>query len=155
MRTEVSTLLDGWSREEVYYVAERGYRLYCEGRLHEAAILFAGLVAIDPENAYCRRALAAISSGLGQFGSAIRHRNAILECDHNDMDALAGRCEALMAAGDFRAARRDLDSLAVLPDGAQHASRLRLRFLSQVAFAPDDRKSPQLLAGPPDNLVGW
>jgi hypothetical protein len=59
-------LLAGWSQEEIYYIAERAYRLYLQGRLREAAILFAGLIAIDPENAYCRRALASIRSDLRQ-----------------------------------------------------------------------------------------
>jgi hypothetical protein len=59
-------LLPGWTQEEVYYVAERGYRLYHEGRLLEAEVLFRGLIVIDPENVYCRKALRTISTGLGR-----------------------------------------------------------------------------------------
>ena len=55
-----------WSREEIYYIAERAYRLYRQGKLREAAILFAGLHAADPGNTYCEQALAAIRSGLAQ-----------------------------------------------------------------------------------------
>ena len=82
---------------EIYYVAERGYRLY-EGRLREAAILFEGLIVIDPENAYCRKALAAISIGLGQHWLAVRQLSAIIARDPLDTDALARRCE--VADGD-------------------------------------------------------
>jgi len=53
-----------WSQEELYYIAERAYRLQCEGWLHEAEILFAGLSAVVPSDAYYRRALAAVRSRL-------------------------------------------------------------------------------------------
>ena len=142
-------LLDGWSREEVYYIADRGYRLYREGRLHEAAILFTGLVVIDPEDGYCRQALAAISSGLGQHGSAVRHLSAILERHPHNAGMLGRRCEALLAAGDFEAARRDFDLLASLPDSGQHGRRLQARFPAQVEFARYKQKASQLLTGSP------
>jgi predicted Zn-dependent protease len=114
----------GWLSEEVQYVAERGYRLYSEGRLREAAILFKGLVVVDPGNAYCRKALAAISISLGEHGLAARQLSHVLARDPLDVDALARRCETLMAAGDLAAARRDLDALAALPTGVEHARRL-------------------------------
>jgi tetratricopeptide (TPR) repeat protein len=141
-------LLDGWSREEVHYIAERGYRLYQEGRLREAAILFAGLIVIDPEDAYCRKALAAISRGLGHHGLAVRHLSVVIERNRKDMDALAGRCEALLAMGDLDAAQRDLNSLAMLAGGSQRVRRLRLQFPAGLGFATNDQKGSQLPAGP-------
>lgn len=60
----MSEALKIWSREERYYIAERAYRLYLEGFLREAALLFAGLVSIDPNDAYCRQALATIRTAL-------------------------------------------------------------------------------------------
>ena len=119
-------LLPGWSREEVYYIAERGYRLYREGRMLEAGILFEGLIVIDSEDPYCRKALAAIHISLGRPDIAIRHLSAIVARDRFDGDALARRCEALIVAGDPAAAQRDLDTLPKLPDAAESARRLRL-----------------------------
>jgi tetratricopeptide (TPR) repeat protein len=141
-------LIPEWSREEIYYIAERGYRLYSQGRLREAAILFEGLIVIDPENAYCRKALAAIGIGLGQHWLAVRQLSTIIARDRFDIDALAGRCEALMATGDFAGARRDLESVAALPAGVENARRLRLQFLQQSEFAPNPPKPSQLLPGP-------
>jgi tetratricopeptide (TPR) repeat protein len=129
-------------------VAHRGYLLYREGRLREAAILFQGLIVIDPENAYCRRTLAAISIRLGQHWLAIRHLSMIIARDRLDADAIAARCEALMAAGDFTAARRDLDSLAALPAGAENGRRLRLQLSQQSEFV-SGAAAPQLPAGQP------
>jgi tetratricopeptide (TPR) repeat protein len=142
-----------WSREELYYIAERAYRLYCEGRLHEAGILFEGLATIDPEDAYCRKALAAISIRLGRQDLAVRHLSLIIARDRFDADALAGRCEALIAMNDLDAARRDLDFLFNLPEGIQNARRLRLQLLHQSDLARG-AGVPQLPAGPPDNLYG-
>jgi thioredoxin-like negative regulator of GroEL len=137
-----------WSREEIHYVAERAYRLYRQGRLTDAAILFEGIAAIDPHNAYCRKALAAISIGLGQHRVAVRHLSSIIARDGRDLDALARRCEAFIAAGDFAAARQDLDSLAALPDGAEAVRRLEARLAAVAAFVPALVKDSQLLPRP-------
>jgi len=124
--------LPGWSSEEVHYIAERGYQLYREGRLREAAVLFQGLVVVDPENVYCRKALAAISIGLGQHWLAIRHLNEILVRAPRDVDALARRCEALIATGDLLAAQRDFAFLAAHPAGIEHAQRLGMQLRASV-----------------------
>jgi Flp pilus assembly protein TadD len=142
-------LRSGWSREEIHYVAERGYRLYREGRLRDAAILFEGLSVVDPENAYCRKALAAVSIALGQLWPAVRHLSVIIARDRLDVDALATRCQALMTAGDLASARRDLEALAALPASAEHARRLKLQLLATSEFAPNAQKSSQLLPEPP------
>jgi hypothetical protein len=136
-----------WSREEIYCVSERGYRLYREGRVVEAGILFEGLMVIDPENAYCRKALAAISIRLGRQDLAIRHLSAIIARDPLDVDALARRCEMWIILGDLAAAGRDLDSLTALPGGSEHAGRLRLQLLHRTESKPGSGV-PQLPAGP-------
>ena len=133
-----------WSREEIYFVAERGYRLYLEGQFHPAAILFEGLSSIDPKNAYCRKALGVIAIAMGQSRLAVAHFSAVIAHDRLDLDALAGRCEALLAAGDLPAARRDLASVAVMPGGASHARRLTLQFQQQSEFPTGPSQSSQL-----------
>jgi hypothetical protein len=65
----MSPLAQAWSQEEMYYIAERAYRLHCEGRLREAETLFAGLSAVSPADAYYRRALAAVRSQLKRHTS--------------------------------------------------------------------------------------
>jgi tetratricopeptide (TPR) repeat protein len=141
-------LMRPWSREEVYCIAERGYQLYREGRLADAVILFQGLIAIDPENAYCRKALAAISIRLGRRELALHHLSSVIERDRVDADAIARRCEVWIMTGDLDAAQRDLDSLAALPGSAERAGRLRLQLMerleSKAAVA-----TPQLPSGPP------
>lgn len=143
-----------WSREEIYYITERGYRLYCEGQLHEAAILFQGLIAIDPDNAYCRKALSAIDISLGRPELAVRHLSVVIARNRFDVEALAARCETLLAMKDLAAARRDLDSLSALPAGLENARRLRLQFLREAESA-SAAQLPQLPGSRLDNSYGW
>jgi tetratricopeptide (TPR) repeat protein len=138
-----------WTHEEIYYVAQRGHRLYREGRLGEAAVLFEGLIAIDPDNAYCRKALAAICLRLERYDAAVIHLDAVLALSPRDVDALAGRCEALIATRDLVSARRDLECLTAIPGGVADVRRLRLKLSRQSDAAS------QLPAGPPDNFNGW
>jgi len=138
-----------WSQEEIYFIAERGYRLYLQGQLQDAAILFAGLIAIDSENAYCRKALGAIATALGQAQLAVAHFGMVIAHDRLDIDALAGRCEALLTIGDPAAAQRDLASLAGLPGGVEHARRLTLLFQQQSEFPGKSSQASQLPSGAP------
>jgi len=134
-----------WSREEIYYIAERAHHLYRQGRFDDAGILFEGLTAIDPENVYCRKALAAVYMALREYGIALRHLTGVLSRDRFDAEALAGRCEALIATKDLAAAHRDLQLLSTLPAGFENSCRLRL-LLDQAELAPGTR-SQQLPQG--------
>jgi tetratricopeptide (TPR) repeat protein len=137
----------GWSREEIYYISERAHHLYRQGRFDDAGILFEGLTAIDPENVYCRKALAAVYMALKEYGIALRHLSAVLSRDRFDTEALAGRCEALIAMKELAPARRDLHSLSALPAGLEHTCRLRLLF--EQAELASRARSQQLPDGGP------
>lgn len=50
----------GLSDEELYALASQGYHLFLQGKSEPARVIFEGLVAIDPRNAYYYRALGAI-----------------------------------------------------------------------------------------------
>jgi predicted Zn-dependent protease len=130
-----------WTREEIYHVADRAYRLYREGRLRDARILFEGLIAIDPENTYCPKALAAICMGLQQYAGALRHLDTVLARDPFDPQALAGRCEALIAMRDLATARLALESLSALPAHVRDERRLRM-LLEQAEKASGVRQLP-------------
>src|SRR5215831_6503772 len=81
LRTEMVQREAEWSREEIYYIAERAHHLYRQGRFNDAGILFEGLTAIDPDNVYCRKALAAVYMALKEYGIALRHLTAVLSRD--------------------------------------------------------------------------
>jgi predicted Zn-dependent protease len=115
-----------WSREEIYYIAERAHHLYRQGRFNDAGVLFEGLTAIDPDNLYCRKALAAVYMALNEYRIALHHLTAVLSRDRFDAEAVAGRCEALIAIKDLASAHRDLQLLSTLPAGFENSRRLRL-----------------------------
>jgi predicted Zn-dependent protease len=109
----------GWSAEEIYLIAERGHSLHLQGRYREAAVIFQGLVAADPDDHYCRESLAAAWLGVGKPERAIEQLNALLVRDHGDLAVRARRFEAYLMAGNFSAAVRDFEYLKHLLPGHQ------------------------------------
>jgi tetratricopeptide (TPR) repeat protein len=115
----------GWTAEDVYRVAECGHALYREGRYREAAVIFEGLVAVDPASPYCRESLAALYLILGDPQNAIVELNQVLERDPDHAGARARRCEAWWRLGRRTQAQLDFERLAGF--GAEVlAARLRV-----------------------------
>jgi predicted Zn-dependent protease len=119
-------MLADWTEDDVYRIAERAHSLYLQGRYREAAVIFEGLVAIDPSNAYCRNALAALYLLLDEPQRALAELNDLLAREPGNAAARARRCEAWLRLGQPGEARRDLDWLA---GGRTHSHAARLRLL--------------------------
>jgi predicted Zn-dependent protease len=124
----------GWTSEELYLLADRGYRFYQQGRYEEAAVVFDGLIALDPGNSYYRTALAAICLALGDAQRAVNELSAVLEKTPADHEARARRCEAYCELRRWAEARHDL---AILQRNGErnHARRLAWRLQVQGAVA--------------------
>jgi predicted Zn-dependent protease len=118
---------DGWTREDVYLIAECAYGMYLEGKIDEAAVIFEGLLALDPNNLYCRDALTAISLVLGRPEDAVAHASELLELVPTHFDSLARRCEAYLQLHRIDAAKRDLEALDRIK-ARSHRRRMSLRF---------------------------
>lgn len=116
----------GWTSEEIYLLADRGYALYRQGRYEEAAVIFEGLTALDPMNSYCRTALAAVCLALGHAQRAINELTFLLNRNPADHDARARRGEAYCELRSWNEARQDL---AILQRNGErnHAQRLAWR----------------------------
>ncbi len=67
-----------WTNGEIELVAERAYQLHLQGKHADAAIIFEGLLAIDPRNLYCLEALAALSLKLGSAEKALQYADRAL-----------------------------------------------------------------------------
>lgn len=119
--------LYNWTDEEVYLVAERAYAMYQQGRYREAAVMFEGLCALDPANAYCANALAACLYQLGEYERVVDCVNRLLSRRPNDWEARSRRCEALLSLSRVDEARRDFDALRAARV-EPHVKRLELRF---------------------------
>ena len=123
-----------WSNAEIELVAERAYQLHLQGKDTEAAILFKGLLAIDPRNLYCLNALAALSLKLGSPEQALTYADRALAFSPNQIDALACRCEANIILNRLPEAQHDLESLKRLP-ARTHVARLGMRLAAAGDFS--------------------
>jgi tetratricopeptide (TPR) repeat protein len=123
-----------WTQEDIYRIAERGYSLHQQGRYGEAVTIFEGLVAVDPQNNYCREALAAAWLAVGEPRRALQQLDSILTRDSGHLSARARRFEAYLQLGDFTASRKDFEVLnRLLP--AHEVRRLGFRFEAAIRHA--------------------
>jgi len=122
-----------WTSEEIYMLADRGYGLYRQGSYQEAIIIFEGLIAIDPPNAYCRSALAAISMAIGDTHRAVSELSLILSNPSNH-EARARRCEAYCELRSWKEARQDL---AILRRNGERHQVQRLTWRLEASGAPN------------------
>jgi tetratricopeptide (TPR) repeat protein len=109
----------GWSAEDIYRIAERGHSLHLQGRYLEAAIIFEGLVSADPENRYCREALAAAWLALGEPHKALEQLDMLIREAPGDLAARVRRSEAYLQVGNRGAARSELEFLRRLLPGSE------------------------------------
>jgi tetratricopeptide (TPR) repeat protein len=140
--------LNGWTPEDAYLVAESAYELYLEGKIEEAAIIFEGLLAIDPGNSYCCDAMAAISLSLGRPEDTVRHASEALKVAPAHFEALSRRCEAYLQLGRLEAAKRDLAALDQLK-AAPHRWRMRVRLENVARFLNGPKNGQSLTVNRP------
>jgi predicted Zn-dependent protease len=123
----------GWTPEEIYLLADRGYALYRQGRYQEAAVIFEGLTALDPLNSYCRTALATVCLSLGDAQRAVNELSFLLNRNPADHEARARRCEAYCELASWAEARQDL---AILRRNGAHHHVQRLTYRLQAGGVP-------------------
>jgi tetratricopeptide (TPR) repeat protein len=124
----------GWTNEEIYLLADRGYAFYRQGRYQEAGIIFSALVVLDPLNVYCRTALAALCLALGDAERAVRELSFILQQNPANHDARARRCEAYCELRNWRESREDLE---ILRRNGQRVYTQRLALRMRAGGAPE------------------
>ena len=100
--------LEGISKQEQYEVAQLGYRLLSEGKLKEGKDVFAGLVALDPFDAYFLTALGSAHQQLDEKQDAERCYSRALEINPFSATARTHRGELRALAGRLAEAVDDL-----------------------------------------------
>ena len=129
----------GWTEEDVYRIAERGYSLHLQGRYREAAVIFEGLVAADPENSYCRQALAAARLALGEPQRAIDQLSPLIHRNPDELAARTRRFEAYLQAENLAGALADFELLRrLLPRSEFRRLELLLEAAVSKATLPED-----------------
>jgi predicted Zn-dependent protease len=123
-----------WTNAEIELVAERAYQLHLQGKHSDAAIIFEGLLAIDPRNIYCLEALAALSLKSGSAEDALGYADRALAFAPTQIEVLACRCEANILLNRFAEAQQDLELIKQLGADAQVA-RLTMRIAHAGKFS--------------------
>ena len=98
----------GLSDDELYAIANQGYYLFLQGKAEPARVLFEGLVAIDPRNAYYYRALGAIYWRLKESQKAIRQFTYAIRVSPQEISSYINRAEVYVANTQFDLAQADL-----------------------------------------------
>ncbi|MCS6885545.1 MAG: hypothetical protein RMM17_04240 [Acidobacteriota bacterium] len=99
----------GWSPNEIQMMMILGFTLHEQGRSEEAAIVFEGLLSLDPKNAYCHSALGAAYLRLDEDEKALYHLNMALQLDSRDISAYINRAELFMKQQNYKQAQVDLE----------------------------------------------
>jgi len=122
----------GWTAEDVYLLAERGYAFYRQGCYQEAGIVFSALVVLDPYNAYCREALATLCILTGDFPRAAEELSVVLQQNPANHMARARRCEAYCELREWDKVREDMQ---ILRRAGRFIERLNWRLQTAIGTA--------------------
>ena len=98
----------GLSPEELFAIANQGYLFFLQGKIQPAQVIFEGLVAIDPRNAYYYRALGAIYWQQQEAQKALRQFTYAIRVAPHDVSSYVNRAEVFVASKQFEEARKDL-----------------------------------------------
>jgi Flp pilus assembly protein TadD len=122
----------GWTTEELYLLADRGYAFYRQGCYQEAGIIFSALVTIDPFNTYCRDALATLCMLTGDFSRAAEELSVVLQQNPANHTARTRRCEAYCELREWEKVREDMQ---ILRRAGQFVERLNWRLQAASAIS--------------------
>jgi predicted Zn-dependent protease len=106
-RTSLKQIV-GLQDAELYAIASQGYYLFLQGKSEPARVLFEGLVAIDPRNAYYYRALGAIYWRLKEPHKAVRQFTYAIRVAPREISSYINRAEVYVAQQQFKLAQADI-----------------------------------------------
>ncbi|MEE2961350.1 MAG: tetratricopeptide repeat protein [Myxococcota bacterium] len=125
----------GLSPDELYAISAQGYHFFLQGKSERAQVIFEGLAALDPTNAYYHRALGAVywkqkdpTKALKQFGYAIR-------IAPKDASSYVNRAEVFVATKQFAEAKADLTKVLALVTPSQEAIQQKAKAILQMITA--------------------
>lgn len=119
----------GLSREQLYEIAEQGFRLLNSGKLEEARQIYTGLVAANPYDSVFHCHLGAVYWRMGDLEKAFEEYDASLRFNLANVDALAGRGELYLAKGEAKKGIADLRAALENDSQATRPSTIRARAL--------------------------
>lgn len=147
MQQRLHALADQWSQgrvslkqivglqdAELFAIANQGYYLFLQGKSEPARVLFEGLVAIDPRNAYYYRALGAIYWRLKEPQKAVRQFTYAIRVAPREITSYINRAEVYVAQNQFKLARTDLNF--ALNNAQSHEAPLAKKAQAMLQMLP-------------------
>lgn len=104
----------GYTDEELYAVAKAAHIYFSQGMLPEAQVLFRGLLAISPRDAYFARGLGVVEYAAGNPDGALQAFDLAVKLEPDNASGYVGRAEVRLAAGQRREADADLRKAVTL-----------------------------------------
>lgn len=117
----------GFSKSDLYVIAQQAYHLLHSGKLEEARDIYQGLVAADPFDSVFHCHLGSTLFRLGNQDEALKEFDLSLQYNIANVDALAGRGEIRLAQGQLKEAVADLRQALELDPEGKRASTKRAR----------------------------
>lgn len=117
----------GLKREQLYAIAQVGYKLYNSGKLEQARDIYRGLVAADPYDSVFHCHLAATHHRLGELDEALAQYTEALRFNIANQEALAGRGEIYLHRARLTEALNDLRAAIELDPESKRATTARAR----------------------------
>ena len=119
----------GLSRQQLYEIAQQGYKLLNSGKLEEARQIYTGLVAADPYDSVFHCHLGATYQRMGESEKALQEYDAALRLNIANVDAFAGRGELYLQKGEAKKGIEDLRAAMENDPEAKHPATVRARAL--------------------------
>lgn len=136
--------LMGFSREELYMIAQRGYDLLQEGKLTKARSVFEGLVFLDPYDPYFHTVLGSVQQKQESFDSAVQCYSVGIKLQPWNINALANRGEILFNQGRLTDALSDFQKVLYYDPEDSNPSTLRTKALLIAIKESVDAKAQEV-----------
>ena len=116
--------LEGIDKDAQMKMAKNGFTLLNQGKLKKAKIIFEGLLALDPFDAYFHTAIGSIAFQEKNMDAALKHFDQALSINPFFATARAHRGEIRLAKNDFNGAIEDLiEAINADPENEQPATQ--------------------------------
>lgn len=117
--------LQGINSEQLYGLAELGYRAFEQGKYEEAEKFFTGLSVMNPYDAYFHAVLGAIFAKTKRYDEALKEYSISLDLNESDLQINVNRGEIYLRQGRLEEAYEDFrravegDAVGNLPSTAK------------------------------------
>lgn len=132
----------GFTKDQLYAIAQIGYRMLVSGQLEQAKIIYQGLVAVDPFDSVFHCHLASIQHRLGEMDDALKGYTRALQLNIANVDALAGRGELHLSQGRLTEALTDLRKVLELDSEGKRGPTVRVRAILLALNEAANKNNP-------------